>query len=559
METFFPPAVFLFVLPLLYVCHRLGWLSSRRGRWTIAALSALVVASSLPYQGLDLDLIKRLSGLLCLGVVLVLLTRIWRVGCGRPPRAYLAALYALAALSFVTYYNFFSFHGLRTYIHLHDLAHYYLGAKYFDELRYTGLYTAMLRAEAEEYDDHFKTLEARDLETNELVDIRVLLRRSHAVKAEFSPSRWQELRRDVRFFRESMGPNFAGIYQDQGFNPPPFWAWVGGTVANLVPAGSYAGILTLSLLDLALLLGIFAAIRWAFGHQATILGFLFFLLVFGAGFGWTGGAFLRFMWLFGFIVGLCCLKKRKPALAGALLAAATVLRIFPVFFALGVAARAAGFVFRHRRLRRFDRRFLLAFAVTGVALAATTVQLRDGLRSWLEFRENSQLYVTSISPNVVGMTALLSYQNRPAKVTREEFVEIRERRNAIYEVQLWILLGASLVGMAWLAQRTAGPTQAAVLGVMPILAGLNLSCYYYVLLLALVLVHRRSPRRLALIFGAESCVYCLLLFESSEGLIFIYRSAMVLILLLLLYVLPEIESRFGPRARQRRRTAAEVG
>ena len=62
---------------------------------------------------------------------------------------YRRTLGALASLAAIAYLNFFSFHGERTFVHYHDVAHYYLGSKYFRELGYANLYTAMLRAEAE--------------------------------------------------------------------------------------------------------------------------------------------------------------------------------------------------------------------------------------------------------------------------------------------------------------------------------------------------------------------------------------------------------------------------
>src|SRR5207249_1196016 len=112
-------------------------------------------------------------------------------------RRYRGLLAILAALAWIAYLNFLSFHGARTYMHLHDVAHYYLGSKYFPEVGYGQLYIAMLRAEAERYDNHFLAIEARDLETQALVHIRTLLRRSEPVKARFSPERWLSFQEDV--------------------------------------------------------------------------------------------------------------------------------------------------------------------------------------------------------------------------------------------------------------------------------------------------------------------------------------------------------------------------
>ena len=149
-----------------------------------------------PIAGLDFDVVKSLNFAIILfaGGLLasreVLMRSRLRLG-------YFSALALLAIFSVVNYCNYFSFHGERTFLHLHDLAHYYLGSKYHAELGYDHLYTAMLRAEAEIYDDRFKALEARDLATNRLVDIRDLLSRSDRTKQRFEPNRWADFKTDV--------------------------------------------------------------------------------------------------------------------------------------------------------------------------------------------------------------------------------------------------------------------------------------------------------------------------------------------------------------------------
>ena len=86
---------------------------------------------------MDFRELKHMKGLIAAATAILLLTRSTR------PRADLSAL---ATLSFLVYLNFFAFHGERTFVHLHDVAHYYLRANYYAELRHADLYTAMLRA-----------------------------------------------------------------------------------------------------------------------------------------------------------------------------------------------------------------------------------------------------------------------------------------------------------------------------------------------------------------------------------------------------------------------------
>jgi hypothetical protein len=87
------------------------------------------------------------------------------------------------------------------------------------------------------------------------------------VKAGFTPERWEDWKRDVQMFRAALGPQFKSLYIDHGFNPTPLWPLVGGTLANLVPAGNRQGLLVLSLIDPLLLLAAFASS----GHSAEAL------------------------------------------------------------------------------------------------------------------------------------------------------------------------------------------------------------------------------------------------------------------------------------------------
>lgn len=536
-------AVFLVAIPLVYLGHRLGfWASSeggrsRAGRLILAALAVGAVLFHLPFEGVGADELHRLNLLLAAAVVAWLLARRYHLAGADQDRVFDLGLAVLAAFSLLVYFNFFALHGKRTWIHYHDVAHYHLGTEYFDELSYPHLYTAMLRAEAEVYDNRFKTLEARDLATNELVDIVSLLQRSDPVKAAFSPERWEDFKQDVAFYRERMGPLYKDVLLDQGFNAPPFWALVGRTAASTVPPGSATGIFAWTLVDPLLLLISFAAIAWAFGRRAALLSILLFCLAYGAFFDWTGGAFLRYLWFFGVVVGLCCVHRERPIAAGVLLAFATLLRIFPAFFVVGLAAQGAWELWRTRRVPRFHGRFGAAFVLAGVVFFASTAWLEDGLSTWQDFHENSQLYVGTISPNIVGMTAALAFEERPSQVTRDEFQAIEERRNRIYRVQRWTLFVAGLAALILVAPGLS-PTQAFVMGYLPIFLGLNLACYYSVVLVLLVLARRGDLSHLLLIFGGEAVVYVFELFEPSDGMLYIYRSLVVLYVLLAIYAGP---------------------
>ena len=531
----------LAVLPLAYFAGRAGLLRRRGARVLLGATAVLAAAFVLPDRGMDLTHVKRLNLFIAAATALVLVLRASGAGGLRDRARYLQALGGLAALAAVGWLNFLNFHGEKTWVHSHDVAHYYLGAKYFRELGYGDLYTAMLRAEAEVYGNRFKTVEARDLHTGDVVHIRQLLEASAPVKAAFRPDRWEAFRIDVAYFREALGAQHATLYQDHGFNPTPVWAVIGGFLANRVPAGSATGIFLLTLIDPVLILAAFAAVYWAFGLEVLLLAAVHFCVIFGAGFGWTGGAFLRYLWFFGVIAGFAALAKGRHATAGVLLALATMLRIFPAFFVAGLAFKAVGDGLMHGGMERGYLRFFAATAVTGALLAASPMAV-FGTGAWAGFNRNMAQHRTTVSPNMVGLTGLLAYEKGPPLVTQEELRDIRDRRERIYRAQL-----VTVFALAVLACAAAAPflddVAAAALGAPLVFLGLNLASYYYALLVVLVLAHRGSPRRLALLFVAEAVSHALLLFEEREALLHLYRS---LVLLYLFLALPLEQWREGP-------------
>jgi hypothetical protein len=524
------PVLVLLVAPGLFFAWRLGLLRRRAARWAAAAAAGGALLWSLPAGGVDFTHLKRMTLLLSAAAALVVLARHGGGRLAPSPRQYVAALAALAAAALTVYLNFFAFHGARTWVHLHDVAHYYLGAKYFDELGYEHLYTAMLRAEGELHPGAFSALEARDLSTNELVPVRELLLRSDEVRRGFSDERWEDWKRDVEMFRAALGAQFGGLYVDHGFNPPPLWPAVGGALARLVPAGSRAGVLALCLIDPLLLAAAFAAVVWAFGWTAALLGLIHFCVIFGASFGWTGGAFLRYAWFAAALVAACCLERRRFGAAGALLALSTVLRVFPAAFAAPMALQAAHALWRERRVGPEHRRFFAAFAATGLALVLATSLQPRGLGAWDEFRLNLGKHMDTISPNIVGLTPALAHHQTPERITLEELRAEQRRRVTVRRIQLATLFVAAVVVVALLAPR-ARPPETMLLGVPLLLTGLNLASYYYVLLVLLVVVWWDRPPRVAALFALEAATHALLLFEDREHVVYMYRSLMLLYLL----------------------------
>jgi hypothetical protein len=571
----FPAFVLLGLLPLAYFARRFGLLERRAVRWTLAALGVAALAASAYVGGVDFEILKRMK----LGIALLVIAGLVvtdRAGTplpappgspapGRgpaPPDAIgaplpgqaeaapparaplarpwrpsrLAWLTALAIVAWVIHLNFFSFHGARTFVHLHDVAHYYLGSKYFAELGYGDIYIGMLRAEAELSDNHFKSIEARDLRTNALVHIRPLLRDSDRVKARFTPERWADFQLDVAYFLRGMGKQYGEILRDHGFNPTPVWSVVGGPLANLVPAGSARGIVLLCLLDPLLLAVMFALIAWAFGLETMLLAMLYVCVFFGADFGWMGGAFLRHVWLLGLVGSVCCLARGHAALGGGLLAVATLLRIFPAAFLWGLAGTAVWDFARRRRWPSVQVRAFAGFAVTAIALGAATLSLPRGTAHWREFRANMERHLEHTAYNTIGLTEILAYRGPAKPTTPEAAADDLGRRASLRKAQLLFALPLVLLGVALLARTQDRPGAMALGAALPLFVGLNLAAYYWMFLLALLIAMRDRPRIVALMFAAEAVSHALLLFEDRQVAVFFYRNLVVFYLLAAVYV-----------------------
>ena len=541
MEHPLIPLLILVVAPLVLLAWRAGL-----PRRAVAAIACGGVAAALLlgvwHGGVEFAQIERANLFVALAAALLVAGRgLGLLGLAER-RRYLGYLSLLAAVAWVLHFNFFAFHGIgqqRVFVHLHDVAHYYLGAKYFPELGYGSLYTALLRAEAERYDDHFRSLEARDLDTNSLVDIRVLLARSDAVKARFDAERWAAFQEDVAYFRDGMGRQWGDVLRDHGFNPTPVWPLLGGSLASRVPAGSRAGILALTLIDPALLLAMFGAIAWAFGAEAMLLASIYFCTLYGASFGWTGGGFLRYGWLASSVAGVCCLRRARPATAGVLFGVAAMLRIFPAAFVAPLALRLAAALASRQPVERRHVRAVVAFGATCAALFAGTLALPAGFEHWQEFARNLLRHVESDAYNRIGLTEILAYAGPVKASTAEEFARELARRGTIHRGQLALVLLA-LVALVVRSSRRPAPWPDDVwlvaLGIPLLFGTLTLGAYYYAFLILLVLAFRDSHGRIAMLFGAEAATRALLLFEDRPTVVFFQRNLVIAWLLLALYL-----------------------
>ncbi len=422
-------------------------------------------------------------------LVLVLVAAALRIAATRRNRLALV-FYALAAFAaLATYYNFGAFHrnGL---VHEHELFHYYLGAKYFPELGYDGLYLASLAVDAQERPGTRVQPFVRNLRTNELEPTQGIGPRVLGVRARFSEARWEAFVEDHQAFRNrSNDAVIRAMRRDHGYNPTPAWTFVAQRFTSVLPTAPWSLSLIASL-DFLLLGLAFVALGRTFGLPILCLS----IAVLGLGYGWRfhyiGGAFLRLDWLAAVVGAVCLLERRRFAWAGVLFGYAAAVRGFPALLMLGPGVLALRALVRGQ-----DVRWAFAMAggfvvIVGLAVAAGTTTGR-GPGAWREFAENIAGHRQLTPPNRVGFdNVLLNTPELVAAVATTGSPVLPPWKKVdverIREERLPVAVGAKLALLALLAValwRARSHAEAAVLSLTALFAAVPLGSYYWAVLL----------------------------------------------------------------------------
>lgn len=427
-----------------------------------------------------------------------LLRRLGRDALLRRPRGVLLVALALTTL-FAWWHPYRG--SLRAWLHVGDTFHYYMGAKYFQELGYTRLYRCAVIADAEAgLAPQLARSQIRNLETNGIESARRALEDPASCKRHFSPERWRAFSRDLGFFRARLTlPLWFKLRTDHGYNPPPVWTLVGSPLANTGPPGR-TQFFVLTALDPLLLAVLFAAVAWAFGWRTACIAFIYWGTNQIAGWEWVGGSILRFDWLAASVAGVCCLRRGRPVAAGLLVAWATGVRIFPVAIAAGVVLAALLRMLQQRSATptRAEVRFAAAFGA-GLAVLVAASALVVGPESWLEFGQNSRTHLETESVNRTGLRPLLAYRHETrVMMTIDEraadpYHRWRELRAATYASRrpLFVLLVTVYLALLVLALRQQPDWVAGVLGIGAVPVLLELGSYYFGVLLAFACLARR--------------------------------------------------------------------
>lgn len=450
--------------------------------------------------GLDLDFVAGMSRSqteawkAVIVVATMALVAVWR---WLPRRASLALLITLGVWSTGNYFRYDA-RTVQEKYDTYDLMHYYLNAKYFDELGYYDLYPACMLADLENGGPHFKRQGNLYMAQNDAGHGRMPI--SHGVERGrkvreqyFSPDRWAAFEHDFLALQRT-GPSqmndklWRQMIIDHGYNGTPAWTVMARPIANLVPVES---IKLVGYLDLAVLIGAIGVVAWAYGAPTALFAWVFLMVSYSLRWPMITWAFLRYDYVAALMVGMALLKKQKHALAGLFTAYSATMRLFPAMWLYGPGMKGLAGLTRktvHKPLLVLAGSFFFGVAaIEGAAVASlggTTVQTH--LANMLDHNSSEQL-----SSRRIGLALALPYRGE----TLPKFIE-PERKETI-EAQKPLrygLAGLIMLALGW-GLRRADDDETFALGFVPFFLLTTASYYYYVTRVTLVMLHARDLRR----------------------------------------------------------------
>ncbi len=443
----------------------------------------------------------QLRALVALLATLVLVKEAFCKKAWEPHKTVVVGTLALTALTaFGTYYHFGmpqfmdEAKGRRTLVHTWDMRHYFPVAKYFRELRFDGLYVGSLAAYLDNNPNYPRSelanVHLRDLRDAEMSNGAKLADEVEAVRKRFTPERWEEFKRDMKYFTETMGDrDYLGSMGDHGGNATPVWILPAHFIFKYAPASELSLSLA-GLIDPVLVLLFFGILYRAYGwrtmlYVATLWGASDFYN-FGSN---LMGSTLRQDWLVAIGIGACLIKLGKPFWGGFLIAYAGLVRAFPAmatfFLAMPVVWFAVDYWRTHRRLpkvaelrvaQRPALRAMAGAAVCVVGLFLLTSAIFGAKDSWGTWYKKIEIHATGPSSNNVGLRNVLAFDsNFTAKALGERrhpdvWKEWEDRQRSTFAARKWLfyllVLIATSLGLVACRGRTL--EQASLIGLLMI-------------------------------------------------------------------------------------------
>jgi hypothetical protein len=393
--------------------------------------------------------------------------------------------------------------------------HYYLGAKYFDELGPFDLYGCAIAADREGNRIWGPETPVRDLRTYRMVPARTVSCR----RDRFTPPRWSAFSRDVSWFTHTATPaDWTLALTDKGYNATPFFSEVFGPLidraAPLRQESTRPPWLVFNL-DL-IFVGIAIWIVWRSSGATIALLVLTLALGFFGSFGRIGGNLAQYVWFPWLAAAVAAWRARRGASAGAALGMAAGFQVFPVVFAFPVVITGARSVIRRDRegaVRSFA--FCLSLLVAAGSCVAVGSLSSRGLDAWRTWRQKIAIHSAYLRGEVfdIGLSNAIGEVisgDRASSDSYEQDVPHTLARKAALEAHrpLWFAVAGLMIALSAAAVWVVPEQAALTFGIVPMYALLALSPYYYFALALLpFMADGLAPRQFRAVIGALAVLF----------------------------------------------------
>ena len=417
----------------------------------------------------------------------------------------------LALISLLSYFYLAGVVCKSNYVNIWDTYHYFLGAKYFQELGYTRLYECTVIASHEDEDWIPRLERIRDLKTYKTVNYRLAIMESECKKS-FSKPRWMQFKTDVAVFRESLKSIWPGVLRDHGYHGTPVHNMFAMSLSNKFEL-TYRNLVLASLIDMIALVIMFAFVSKSFNPRIGLLFAILFCVNFPSRFVHIGGSFLRYFWLAALIAAFCFMKQKKYLQSGIFMGLSSMLVIFPVLFSVGVGVKAVREYLSKRVLQKEYLDFGKGFTAAMIILYLASLSVGHGFIDWVEFKEQMDLNAYRFSQHRIGMKNLM---------VQDIQLSNKEKKNAYENKKTsYILMAtAAIIITLSLIKRFDELETSIILGML-LLFTLTITVRYYYMVSTLLLFvwHRHMKTKHGLIGVILLFAMMGLLFQANQKVI----------------------------------------
>jgi hypothetical protein len=425
----------------------------------------------------------------------------WKLNAGQTFFAVLAFFALFGTLNYNRYASDLLLEGYDEY----DLLHYYITPKYFDEIGYFRLLPALIIADNESgpyCPGGTPVYLFQDEHDYRRQPLRHALAREQEIKSHFTPERWQQFVHDATYIQRLSKrlpcSHWRQLLQDHGFNGTPTWVLVARPIVSVIPV---EWIKLATVIDLALILAMLAAVCWAFGAETFLFAWIFITVCYSFRWPTISWALLRYDWMATMVIGICMIRKRKHYAGGAFFAYAALMRYFPVLWLAVIVVKGVHALVLRRNApwSRCWRRVPAAYWKMGAGFVGALVLLlglsiaRDGIGIHQQSLRNMAAHVEphNLSSMRQGLQIALTWRGETdlELITDEKkaLVEELETPVRIASLLMIVVLGLLLT--------RARDFEAVGLGLIPYFWLTTSSYYYYSMRMTAVVIHAADLSR----------------------------------------------------------------